>query len=220
MYIIDPFYIYLIEQLNTVNIIIMLFIITSLILIIIHIGNVLDNITSITYKMNSIKFDLNRLDKTSNKLNEHLHSISTVMHAEELSNALNNNNNSNQFASTKIELGVPKGEELEKIEKAIQGIKNYMDDYKDSISGLKQSIQTYEDHFILKLPSIKTCVIMFVISLAIFSIIPNKSSAYKIMIASMVTTDNVSKVGAITADTASTILDKITEAVIKIQNSK
>ena len=219
MYIINPFYIYLIDQLDKIEFVLLMI---SAILAFgslcvflymndddsgynVFLRRKKDDIRNITEALNEAKFKSNLLSQSVSKLNN----IFGISNKQDCGSG---------FISIKIKTDI----NLSEFKSTISDMQETLDMFKQDQKEIQECIDRYQKDT----PSydakmhLKRALIALVIFISLFTFLPSKETGYKILFASLITVENVTNAGQITSDIANGIVDKITESIIKIQNSK
>lgn len=205
-YIINPWMIYLIEQLHSISGLLILITIVSFITTCITLCKVLNELyrdennnsyygyspsCSITDRLANIKdvcIDIKNCQERISKVLSEINSKETL----------------NDHEKENISLG-------------LGALLSRTDDRFRELNQLSDTVNHNMGHFMNYKKALKISAIVLASSILLNTLIPSKDAAYKILISSYMTQENIATMGNITTDIANGIVDKLTESIIKIQ---
>jgi len=199
MYIIDPFYVYVIEQLRSVNFVICILTFISVIGII---------VTVVSHEEQSEKKEKSFSENMGYYIRQMKSELECIKeNTERISNSLN-----------------PKSDVLGEYNKAridnlVERVTDKIPDIDSHLDSVNKIVKAYNEKTDMK-PYIKFFLCMFIVCIISIAAVPTRESAYRILFSSMITVERVTEAGQITTDVANSIVDKITESIIKIQEAK
>jgi hypothetical protein len=207
-YVINPWMIYLIEQLRSIDG--LLFLISTISLI---------TTAIFLYKV------LNELSR-----DEHNNSYSGYSPSCSITDRLDNINavcidiKNCQERISKVLSEINSKESLtyrdrENISLSLNAVLSRTDDRLRELDHLSYTVNHNMGHFMNYKKALKISLAVLVSSLILNTFLPSKDAAYKILISSYVTQENITTMGNITTDIANGIVDKLTESIIKIQEA-
>ena len=109
--------------------------------------------------------------------------------------------------------------EKENISLGLGALLSRTDDRFRELNQLSDTVNSNMGHFMNYKKALKISLAVLVSSLILNTFLPSKDAAYKILISSYVTQENITTMGNITTDIANGIVDKLTESIIKIQEA-
>jgi len=109
--------------------------------------------------------------------------------------------------------------EKENISLSLGNVLSRTNDRLRELDHLSYTVNQNMAHFTNYKKFLKISLAVLVSSLILNTFLPSKDAAYKILISSYVTQENITTMGNITTDIANGIVDKLTESIIKIQEA-
>ena len=226
MYIIDPFYIYIIEQLDPLNQILVfsLFISICVLACSFILCNLCRNHNKESFNTSNINqsyhYLTNHLDAIKNNLN--VLTLGLFPEKDKLISELKNK--SNTFVDLKIESTAIVDEEFKtNLDDLLYKSNHMVDCVNSDLTNIKYQINQFEkeyDDYSLVKKIQKISLIVLCICLVLIIFIPTKQSAYKILLTNYLTVENINKSGDALIDGIDKYLDKITDSIIKIEESR
>jgi hypothetical protein len=207
-YIINPWMIYLIEQLRSIDGLLFLISTISLITTAIFLYKVLNELSRDEHNNSYSGYS------PSCSITDRLDNINAVCIdikncQERISKVLSEINSKETLTD----------HEKENISLGLGSLLSRTDDRFRELNQLSDTVNHNMGHFMNYKKALKISLAVLVSSLILNTFLPSKDAAYKILISSYVTQENITTMGNITTDIANGIVDKLTESIIKIQEA-